>query len=96
LIDRKYRTKPEETSVAGSSMGGLISTYAACVYPTIFKRVASVSSAYWFNQEEIEELIKLSDVSEVERFYLELGRKSQPLPSIINYTSTLVRRYMNY
>jgi predicted alpha/beta superfamily hydrolase len=73
LIDRKYRTKPNETSMAGSSMGGLISTYAACVYPTIFKRVASVSSAYWFNQEEIEELIQRSDLSDVERFYLDIG-----------------------
>lgn len=73
LIDRTYRTNPEETSMAGSSMGGLISTYAACVYPIIFKRVASVSSAYWFNQEEIEELIKISDLSKVERFYLDIG-----------------------
>jgi predicted alpha/beta superfamily hydrolase len=73
MIDRKYRTNPEETSMAGSSMGGLISTYAACIYPTIFKRVASVSSAYWFNQAEIEALIKLSDLSDVERFYLDIG-----------------------
>jgi predicted alpha/beta superfamily hydrolase len=73
MIDRKYRTKPDETSMAGSSMGGLISTYAACVYPTIFKRVAAVSSAYWFNQEEIEELIQCSDLTGVERFYLDIG-----------------------
>jgi predicted alpha/beta superfamily hydrolase len=73
MIDRKYRTKPDETSMAGSSMGGLISTFAACVYPTIFKRVASVSSAYWFNQKEIEELIQRSDLSGVERFYLDIG-----------------------
>jgi predicted alpha/beta superfamily hydrolase len=73
MIDRKYRTNPEGTSIAGSSMGGLISTYAACVYPSIFKKVASVSSAYWFNQEEIEELIKRSDLSEVEKFYLDIG-----------------------
>lgn len=75
LIDEKYRTNTEETSMAGSSMGGLISTYAACVYPHIFKRIASVSSAYWFNQEEIEQLIKESDLSSVERFYLDVGTK---------------------
>jgi predicted alpha/beta superfamily hydrolase len=73
IIDSKYRTNREETSLAGSSMGGLISTYAACVYPTIFKRVASVSSAYWFNQKEIEELIKTSDLSPIEKFYLDIG-----------------------
>jgi predicted alpha/beta superfamily hydrolase len=73
MIDQKYRTNPDDTSMAGSSMGGLISTYAACVYPSIFKRVASVSSAYWFNQEEIEALIKQSDLSSVEIFYLDIG-----------------------
>jgi predicted alpha/beta superfamily hydrolase len=79
LIDRKYRTNPDETSMAGSSMGGLISTYAACVYPTIFKKVASVSSAYWFNQEEIEELIEQSDLSDVEKFYLDMGTEESTL-----------------
>ncbi|PFG06518.1 alpha/beta hydrolase-fold protein [Bacillus sp. es.034] len=75
LIDRTYRTNPDETSMAGSSMGGLISTYAACMYPHIFKRVASISSAYWFNQLEIEDLIKESDLSPVERFYIDIGTK---------------------
>lgn len=73
LIDEKYRTIPDETSMAGSSMGGLISTYAACKYPDIFKRVASVSSAYWFAQEEIEALIRESDLSSIQKFYLDVG-----------------------
>ncbi|WP_175989178.1 alpha/beta hydrolase [Bacillus sp. Marseille-Q1617] len=75
MIDEKYRTLPDDTSMAGSSMGGLISTYAACVYPHIFKRVASISSAYWFNQVEIEDLIKKSDLSKIEKFYLDIGTK---------------------
>ncbi|OZM56923.1 carbohydrate esterase [Lottiidibacillus patelloidae] len=73
MIDRKYRTKVEETAMAGSSMGGLISTYAACMYPKVFKRVASVSSAYWFSQQEIEQLLKQSDLSALEAFYLDIG-----------------------
>ncbi|OAT82676.1 carbohydrate esterase [Bacillus sp. MKU004] len=75
MIDEMYRTFPGETSMAGSSMGGLISTYAACVHPNIFKRVASISSAYWFNQKEIEALIKESDLSNIERFYMDIGTK---------------------
>jgi predicted alpha/beta superfamily hydrolase len=73
LIDEKYRTKPEETLMAGSSMGGLISTYAACRYPHVFSRVASVSSAYWFNQKEIESFIEESDLSALEKFYMDIG-----------------------
>ncbi|MDX8291202.1 alpha/beta fold hydrolase [Metabacillus indicus] len=75
LIDGKYRTQRDETAMAGSSMGGLISTYAACKYPHIFRRIASVSSAYWFNQAELEELIKESDLSSIERFYMDVGTK---------------------
>ncbi|MCK6258826.1 alpha/beta hydrolase [Fictibacillus sp. KIGAM418] len=75
LIDQKYRTQRNDTLMAGSSMGGLISTYAACAYPLIFTRVASVSSAYWFNQQEIEELIRDSDLSSVKKFYMDVGTK---------------------
>ncbi|UAL52966.1 alpha/beta hydrolase [Metabacillus dongyingensis] len=75
LIDSKYRTLPDETSMAGSSMGGLISTYAACKYSHIFRKIASLSSAYWFNQKEIEALIKDSDLSAIEKFYMDVGTK---------------------
>ncbi|MDM5317485.1 alpha/beta hydrolase-fold protein [Fictibacillus sp. b24] len=73
LIDEKYRTKPEETLMAGSSMGGLISTYAACRYPNVFSRVASLSSAFWFNQKEIESFIQKSDLSGLKKFYMDIG-----------------------
>ncbi|MBM6617443.1 alpha/beta hydrolase [Bacillus suaedaesalsae] len=73
FIDEKYRTKVNDTSIAGSSMGGLISTYAASTYPHIFRKVASLSSAFWFNQEEIEDLITQSDLCKIEKFYLDVG-----------------------
>ncbi|KZE68896.1 carbohydrate esterase [Fictibacillus phosphorivorans] len=73
LIDEKYRTKPEETLLAGSSMGGLISTYAMCRYPHVFSRVASLSSAFWFNQKEIESLIRKSDLNGLQTFYMDIG-----------------------
>lgn len=72
-IDEQYRTHPEDAAMAGSSMGGLISTYAACRYPHIFRRIASLSSAYWFNQKEIEALIDESDLSAIDKFYLDVG-----------------------
>ncbi|PHF35221.1 esterase [Bacillus pseudomycoides] len=73
LIDSKYRTKEAQTFMAGISLGGLISTYAACSYPNVFKRIAVISSAYYRNQEKMEELLKDSDVSTLERFYLDCG-----------------------
>jgi predicted alpha/beta superfamily hydrolase len=73
LIDEKYRTRTDETLMAGSSMGGLISTYAACLYPRIIKKIANLSSAYWFSQQEIESLIEKSDMSTIQKFYLDVG-----------------------
>lgn len=48
LIDKKYSvyTDKAHTFVAGSSMGGLISMYAICEYPTIFGGAACLST-HW-------------------------------------------------
>jgi alpha-amylase len=49
-LDRHYRTRPDppHTGVAGSSMGGLISLYAALKYPGVFGRVGAFSPSLWF------------------------------------------------
>ncbi len=49
-IDHHYRTRPERatTYVAGSSMGGLLATYAALRHPAVFGGVGVFSPAYWF------------------------------------------------
>ncbi|MEH7072949.1 alpha/beta hydrolase [Neobacillus drentensis] len=75
LIDEKYRTLVNHTSMAGISLGGLISTYAACRYPHIFRRIAALSPGFYRNQEEIEKLIRNSDLSEIEKFYMDFGTK---------------------
>ncbi len=48
LIDGRYRTLPERehTAVMGSSMGGLVSLYAICEYPTVFG-LAGCLSTHW-------------------------------------------------
>jgi predicted alpha/beta superfamily hydrolase len=73
LIDRNYRTLENHTSMAGISLGGLITTYAACHFPDIFKRIAALSPGYYRNQEEIEVFVKNSDLSAVERVYIDFG-----------------------
>ncbi|HYK72080.1 MAG TPA: alpha/beta hydrolase-fold protein [Pseudoneobacillus sp.] len=75
LIERKYRTQTDQTYMAGISLGGLISTYAACHYPHLFKRVAILSSAFYRNQEDIENLLKKADLSLIEKFYMDCGTK---------------------
>ena len=48
FIDATYRTRPgrEDTSLMGSSMGGLISLYGLCEYPDVFGGAACVST-HW-------------------------------------------------
>lgn len=75
FINDKYRTLPEHTSMAGISLGGHISTYAACRYPHFFKRIAAISPGFYRNQEEIEKLLRNSDLSGIEKFYMDFGTK---------------------
>lgn len=84
IIDNKYRTLTDHTAMAGISLGGLITTYAMCRYPQIFKNIAVLSSAFYRNQEEIEKLIKDSNLSFIERIYLDCGDKESGNEEIIN------------
>jgi metallo-beta-lactamase class B len=49
FIDKKYQTLPdkENTMIAGSSMGALVSYYAALVQPGVFGKVGIFSPAFW-------------------------------------------------
>ncbi|WP_282069382.1 TIM-barrel domain-containing protein [Olleya namhaensis] len=52
-IDTNYNTKKDRsnTAIFGSSMGGLISHYAALKHPTVFGKVGVYSPAFWFAPE---------------------------------------------
>jgi predicted alpha/beta superfamily hydrolase len=54
LIDADFRTLPDRghTSIAGSSMGGLISLYAFFTRPDVFSRAGVFSPAFWFTAED--------------------------------------------
>ncbi len=47
-VDRTYRTRPgrADTFIMGSSMGGIISLYAAARYPQVFGNVGAVSTHF--------------------------------------------------
>ncbi|SFA87267.1 MULTISPECIES: alpha/beta hydrolase [unclassified Bacillus (in: firmicutes)] len=74
-IEQQYRTNKAYSAMAGISLGGLIATYAACTYPNLFKNISVFSSAFFRNQEEIEVLLRESDLSSIESFYMDCGTK---------------------
>lgn len=72
-IDRHFPTIKDDCAMVGSSMGGIITSYAGLKYPHIFKKTASLSTAYWFYLDEFVDLIRHCDLSATECFYMDLG-----------------------
>ena len=75
VIDRDYRTIPfrECTAIAGSSMGGLMSLYAAVHYNRWFSKAGCVSTAMGFCMGPVMADLEQSVVSPDTRIYLSWG-----------------------
>jgi predicted alpha/beta superfamily hydrolase len=73
-IDEHYRTEKDarHTTIAGSSMGGLISMYAALKYPDVFGNAGVFSPAFWI-APEIYKYAGEKDISKNQRFYFVCG-----------------------
>lgn len=54
-IDSMLRTRPDvaSTSLAGSSLGGLVTAYAGLKYPNVFSRLGELSPSTWWNSDVI-------------------------------------------
>ncbi|MFC4793228.1 alpha/beta hydrolase-fold protein [Hymenobacter endophyticus] len=74
-IDQNYRTLTgrEFTGIAGSSMGGLISTYAALKYPQVFSKVGVFSPAFWFAEKPLFQYLRQHPANPATRFYFVSG-----------------------
>lgn len=72
-IDKNFPTIVDDCAMVGSSMGGIITSYAGIKYGHVFKKTASLSTAYWFYVDEFIDLINKSDLSSIECFYMDLG-----------------------
>ncbi|MBQ4425866.1 MAG: alpha/beta hydrolase [Lachnospiraceae bacterium] len=75
LIDAQYRTLPgrENTMIAGSSMGGLMSLYAALACNKTFSRAAALSPCLFLHPERITALIRKTKPAAPTRIYLDYG-----------------------
>lgn len=74
-IDSHYRTLPdrENTFIAGSSMGGLMSLYALMEYNHVFSRAAALSPSLWVAPKQLEELIAQADLGPDTVLYMDYG-----------------------
>ncbi|MBL0146803.1 MAG: alpha/beta hydrolase [Chitinophagaceae bacterium] len=73
-IDKNYRTLAgkENTIIAGSSMGGLISYYAALTHPEVFGKAGIFSPAFWIAPQLTELTDSLSSKLNG-KFYFTIG-----------------------
>lgn len=74
-IDQKLRTLPdrEHTLIGGSSMGGLLSLYAALNFNQYFSRAACLSASLWVHPRKVLRMIEHADISPDTTIYLDYG-----------------------
>ncbi|HMT75420.1 MAG TPA: alpha/beta hydrolase-fold protein [Chitinophagaceae bacterium] len=75
-IDKRYRTKKDKasTTLAGSSMGGLISMYAVLKYPKVFGGAGVFSPAFWVGPSIFDD-IKLKGKKVKSHIYFYAGKQ---------------------
>jgi predicted alpha/beta superfamily hydrolase len=75
MIDSMYPTlpDPEHTGIIGSSMGGVITCYAALTRKDIFSRFGSLSGAFFVSESTFLQEIGQTSMAHVRRFYLSVG-----------------------
>ena len=74
-IDENYRTLPDRgnTVIAGSSMGGLMALYGACVYNHVFQRAACLSPSLWVSPGKMLELVARAHIRNDTCIYMDYG-----------------------
>lgn len=73
-VDQHYRTKTDasHTTIAGSSMGGLISMYAVLKYPDVFGNAGIFSPSFWI-APELYKYTQQANLNPKPRFYFVCG-----------------------
>ena len=96
-IDDEFRTLPEreQTGIAGSSMGGLLSLYAFFRRPYAFGFAASLSPAFWFGQRKIFDWVRHTpNPPGMGRLYLDIGTREggHSLPDVRRMRDVLLAK----
>jgi predicted alpha/beta superfamily hydrolase len=79
-IDLKFRTKKNarNTIMMGSSLGGLTSFYALLKYPKVFGKAGVFSPAFWFNRNELVDLLTRTKKIDSKIYFLHGDNEGDP------------------
>jgi predicted alpha/beta superfamily hydrolase len=94
-IDKNYRTRPERehTGVGGSSMGGLISIYAAFMYPNTYSKMMIFSPSFWLTQKVYFDAIRFSSPSQSKIYVYAGGKESDTMiPNVERFKEAVSKR----
>ncbi len=94
-INNHYRTKksPRYTAIAGSSMGGLISFYAALKYPNKFGAAGIFSPAFWVNPQMKDYTVKRASKAKARMYFYAGQQESKSMvPDMLSYFEILNQR----
>lgn len=71
-IDSNFRTKKdaENTGIMGSSMGGLISHYAALKHPDVFGKAGVFSPSFWYAKASYDLVSESSSTENLKMYFL--------------------------
>lgn len=101
-IDYEYPTLPgrEDTFIAGSSMGGLMSLYALLEYNRFFSRAAALSPSLWVAPARLERMINGARLDPDTHLYMdygarELGNHSAMSKGFGHFTALLMEKRIN-
>ncbi len=103
-IDSHFRTKPDQeyTAIGGSSMGAFISLYTGLKYQQVFSKIMAMSTAVWFDEENLIDYINNTDISTDMKIYLDVGTQessdylNSDFPGIyLNGTQTLYNTFID-
>jgi predicted alpha/beta superfamily hydrolase len=77
FIDKEYLTRPERefTGLGGSSLGGLVSLYLGLKRPDVFSRLAVISPAVWWANNQIIRDAALTNERLPLRIWLDIGKR---------------------
>lgn len=94
-IDYHYRTLPQRefTGIGGSSMGALISIYAALMYPQVYSKMMIFSPSLWLTPKIYFDAIKFSSPYQ-SKIYVYAGGKesSSMIPNVERFKDAIAKR----
>jgi len=93
FVDEKYRTlvDKQNTAIMGSSLGGLISHYAALKYPDTFGLIGVFSPAFGFSESSYDFATTHSNIEDVSMYFLAGDNESPNMVNNMNKMTTLMK-----